>query len=624
MPQIQVKDANSATQTIGYYANTGQTTKSGSIPVTLASDQDPVSVSVATNSVVTLSTSSAVSLTSQAVVTLNTTQLASLPTIALQSLGVTELLSIDNKIPALSTSILDSTSPAQPVRPVPYDIWKVGFSESGAGLVSSGMTLMSTGTGMAVSQSQSNLVVTSGTNTKTETLIRSVAAFKGGLFGRMKLIASQRIVNQMAGMWLADLVGTGLAYTVDATGYNVTVTFASNPFTSVNIGQAVNIGAISGTGTPGRYVITAVAGSTITLSAIFSATWARSTTTATVTLVGGGGHEIIIGGGGIVSASSDTAAIVNGAVTVTGGTGTTFTFTCLNAGASSGTLTYQNTDQTFLANSSGTCSLWGWNNMHALFRDGSATTGLFDSQRRGWGATDTSSTVNTTATGTVIQIQSDGYLVDFIDSTVASSASTPYAARASRTENIPDVTDNLYLFINFRNFALAPATSTTYTIGFVSVESIPNQKMYLAGASFNSPLRGLQIQNVQAVPTTTVQPTASTSTGGVSTYHHLISAATTNATSVKTSAGSVISIVVTNSSAAIKYFKLYNKSSAPTVGTDTPILTLGVGAGQTVSYIPPVYSRLATGIAYALTGGIAVADTTAVALNDLSVHISYA
>jgi hypothetical protein len=39
---------------------------------------------------------------------------------------------------------------------------------------------------------------------------------------------------------------------------------------------------------------------------------------------------------------------------------------------------------------------------------------------------------------------------------------------------------------------------------------------------------------------------------------------------VKASAGQVYSLFVSNINAAVRYLKLYNKASAPTVGTDVP------------------------------------------------------
>jgi hypothetical protein len=111
---------------------------------------------------------------------------------------------------------------------------------------------------------------------------------------------------------------------------------------------------------------------------------------------------------------------------------------------------------------------------------------------------------------------------------------------------------------------------------------------------------------------------------GASTTHHLISAATTNATSVKASAGCINTLQVSNANAAIRYLKLYNKASAPTVGTDTPVMTilLPASSNQTIG-CGPYGIRFTTGIAYALTTGMAVADTGAVAITEHSVGIFY-
>lgn len=65
--------------------------------------------------------------------------------------------------------------------------------------------------------------------------------------------------------------------------------------------------------------------------------WTRSTTTATLT---SNSHGLRTGDRIIVTVSSDTAAIVLGAKSITATGVNTFTFTCLNAGSASGTLTY--------------------------------------------------------------------------------------------------------------------------------------------------------------------------------------------------------------------------------------------------------------------------------------------
>lgn len=94
----------------------------------------------------------------------------------------------------------------------------------------------------------------------------------------------------------------------------------------------------------------------------------------------------------------------------------------------------------------------------------------------------------------------------------------------------------------------------------------------------------------------------------------LTTAATTNATSVKTTAGNIFELGVTNIGASPIYLKLYNKASAPTVGTDIPILTIPIPANGFLSYeFGSVGKRFTTGIAYAITGAVGDTDTTAIA-----------
>lgn len=117
----------------------------------------------------------------------------------------------------------------------------------------------------------------------------------------------------------------------------------------------------------------------------------------------------------------------------------------------------------------------------------------------------------------------------------------------------------------------------------------------------------------------------------VTTVSRLLSAAaSTNATSVKASAGDVFKIVGVNANAAARYLKLYNKASAPTVGSDTPVATLylppsGVGGGIfTFDFgSQPLY--FATGIAYAMTTAAADADTGALTAGDvIAFNLAYA
>lgn len=99
--------------------------------------------------------------------------------------------------------------------------------------------------------------------------------------------------------------------------------------------------------------------------------------------------------------------------------------------------------------------------------------------------------------------------------------------------------------------------------------------------------------------------------------------ASTNASSQKASAGNLFELSVSNPTATAIYVKLYNKASAPTVGTDVPVLTIPVAAGITVQ--PPlgnIGKRFTTGIAIAATAAAAATDTGN-AVAGVQIHGSY-
>lgn len=110
--------------------------------------------------------------------------------------------------------------------------------------------------------------------------------------------------------------------------------------------------------------------------------------------------------------------------------------------------------------------------------------------------------------------------------------------------------------------------------------------------------------------------------GGV-TLAHVVAAASTNATSLKASAGQVYDACVNSNAAYPVYLKLYNKASSPTVGTDTPVRIVQAQAGVPSCVKTEEGYAFGTGIAWALTKGITDADTTAVLISDATVEISY-
>lgn len=116
--------------------------------------------------------------------------------------------------------------------------------------------------------------------------------------------------------------------------------------------------------------------------------------------------------------------------------------------------------------------------------------------------------------------------------------------------------------------------------------------------------------------------TLSAATNGL-TYSRVNSAATTNATSLKASAGQIIGLDVFNVAAYMVFLKLYNKASAPTVGTDVPVWTIPIAAGGGFSLDESVGEYFSTGIAYAITKLQADSDTTAVAAGDVTGRVKW-
>lgn len=119
------------------------------------------------------------------------------------------------------------------------------------------------------------------------------------------------------------------------------------------------------------------------------------------------------------------------------------------------------------------------------------------------------------------------------------------------------------------------------------------------------------------MPLVYTQPSYPSAAQGGPLLSKVASGATTNATSVKASAGVVVGLHLTNTTAAFKYFRLYSKASAPTVGTDSPALVVGLPPNSTTAIHYPAGVALAAGIAYAITGAVADLDATVTAANDV-------
>jgi len=258
-----------------------------------------------------------------------------------------------------------------------------------------------------------------------------------------------------------------------------------------------------------------------------------------------------------------------------------------------------------------------------LFDGTTATQGKYRVQNSGITPLDSAaSTFPTTASGGFYEIEPFADECWFHGGTLDSTAGRANSYR--RHQQIPDPNAVYKLRLRWLNGGTAPASTTTATFQYITCQDYAELTAEIT-AGRGQTVAGQAIGvSVVSAPTTNVVPTPSTSQGA-STTNHLISAATTNATSVKTAAGVINDITLSNNAASPRYFKLYNKASAPTVGTDTPVRTVMIPANTTLELaFAPFGFRFSTGIAYAITAGIAVADTTAIGANEVAVGMSYA
>jgi hypothetical protein len=227
------------------------------------------------------------------------------------------------------------------------------------------------------------------------------------------------------------------------------------------------------------------------------------------------------------------------------------------------------------------------------------------------------STITTTASQAILECEAfadEAWFHSRVLDSVAGRANSYVKHR-----DIPDPNRTYKARIRAVNGGTAPASTTTLTALFVLVNDYAELTAEItAGRGNMAAGQGIAISYMPGVTgnVTGIPPTPTVFT--------LNSAATTNATSVKASAGNVFGLAVSNQSAAAKFLKIYNKASAPTVGTDIPILTVPIPVANCVA-LDLGYEglRCSTGIALAITNLIADADATAVAVGDVKVWMSY-
>jgi hypothetical protein len=469
---------------------------------------------------------------------------------------------INDKLAALSTRVLDNEASGAPVRAIGQEIWNVSFSQVGASVISDQFVAPQTGTGVSYSQASGALAIVAGTTANAEFFTRSTTTWRGSMRLKFSIVASQRIANNNLAVMLADLVGEGLTVTINS-ATSITVAQAGHAFTSTSVGQFVQVGRIVGAaGVPGRYAIASV--------------------------VAGTSYNLTVAG--------------------------------------------------WPASGSCTATIFGHSYVRNLVTGTTATAINVDAQRRGWAQGDTAATINTTASpGTIITCELTGREVFWADQVRATTTTPTVAVRANRVENIPDDNLNLYLFVWSFNGTTAPASSTTWTMSFCSIEKFANMPVYIQGNRAQGAMNPIPVQTQGTVATSFTQPALVAGSAligdvghqyranatGAASGAHLVSAATTNATIVKGSAGRVLGWALANTNAAWRYVKLHNQTTTPTAGSGV-VRTIAIPPNSLAQMKLEGGIAFATGIGLTTVTGSADADTAAVGAGDIVGELFFA
>lgn len=464
----------------------------------------------------------------------------------------------------------DAADAGMVVRDTPQNTWSVSFTRVNASALDApDMTQRRLGAGMGVSQSNGNLVLTTGNTANSEFLARSLPSFNGAMIQRHQTILSQRIANNNFSVLLADRIAEGASCTINS-ATSISVTLTAHGFTAANVGQSMFVGAINGAnGVPGRYAIASIPDSN------------------------------------------------------------TINFTVAGWPAS------------------GSCAvdLFGWNYIRWLYSGTTATNAAVDSQRYGWAGGDTAATINTTASpGHMAQTSIDGRSIYFADALVASSTAPAVTTRGHRWVNIPDQETELFLYVWAFNGSTAPASTTTWTLGFIAVEETVNLPVYLAGirqqglaaavpvvfpaaqaVTANAGTGTFAVSMASQTPILSAGANLAADVGvqyranatGAAAPTNLNSPATPAAQTIKASAGRLLGIVVTNTAAAARFLKLFN-AAAPTLGTTPATIDIAIPAGQSIEFQIEGGVGFSTAITCAVTGARGVSDNTAITAGDVT------
>jgi len=447
-------------------------------------------------------------------------------------------------------------------RAMPQEVTRISFTKAITNNVDSewGSIIGTIGTGMGINQTGGNLVVTSGTTARSETILRSNANWNGGIRLRARSTLSQRIANNNFFVELVDVIGDGLSYTISS-ATAMTVTFPSaHGFTSENVGQSMYIGAFAGTGTflSGRYVIASVAGDVITFTVS-----AFAAGTGTCSAFGWNYYQLQYQGTTATNVNFDTQrrGYASGVTNAT-----------INTTASPGHL-----------------AIVTGNDLTATFADQLVASAALVA------ITPRASRTENVPDDANIRLQ-----VRIANGATAPATTTTWTIGLISTSNF-SLQD-----VNIQD--VRPMTSATG----LSVDLIRAVALVVSGTVTANIAAG-----TNAIGDVGVQYRGNATGAGTPT--NLNAPATPAVQSIKGTAGRLLAVYVVNSNAATRFLKVFNVVS-PTLGTTAAILDIAIPPNSA----EPIYISLEGGVGFgtaitvAITGARGLTDNTVITLNDIT------
>lgn len=476
--------------------------------------------------------------------------------------SLSALLAKINTAFAEYTSVPENQSSAPAQRLVGQDIWNCSFSDVGASVLAPEFISPIVGSGVTYAQASGTLTITAGTSANAEFLARSIKSWRSSMMLSFSCVLSQRIANNNFAYILGDLVGEGLAVTINS-ATQITVTKAAHGYTTKNVGQFIFVGGIVGAaGVPGRYAIASVVDANTFKMTV--AGWPASGS-CTATLFGHSHHKVVYSG---VTATNATVNSQRRGWSDADTTATIFTT------AAPGHIVKMHVE--------GRSVQWS-----DILRASTTVPTITVRASRFENQPDDNLDLYLflwSYNGTVAPASSTTWTISFC--AVEKFAALPVYDQGSKPQG----------------YAWPKPVALPFGVVVNSISAIA------AGAN--------------AIGDVGVQYRANAT--GAATPAKVIAAASTNATSTKATAGRVVAYDFHNNAAAARYVKFYNKATAPVVGTDVPTKVVALPAGGSKTISIPGGIAFATGIAYAIVTGAADADATAVAANDVVGGFEYA